>query len=644
MEEKEKESEEESMFGKEFWTKIIRLVLGGTLAALGYFLFNEENYSLIVNIIFMALAWVILAYDILIDAIKDIIEEHNIFSEDFLMIIASIGAFAIRAFGPEHNEFIEGVLVMFLFQIGEMFEDIADYRSHKAIKDAVGLRPTIAHRKEGDSFVDIDPKDLVIGDILTVRNGEILPADGEIIDGVGFIDMSSLTGEPVPVKAKSGETVFAGTILKDGGLTIKVTKDYENNSVSKIVRLIEEGEQSKSKVIRFVDKFAKIYTPVVVISAFLLAIIPPLFIGINDGSVWESWIYRALNLLIISCPCAIVISVPLAYFAGIGLASKYGVIVKGASVFDQLARLGYIVTDKTGTLTYGEFKVTSIHSDKLSEEEFISYVKAGEARSNHPIAKAIREYEKGEYMDSKIESYEEIAGHGIHLLYKGKNLLVGNGKLLEKNNVSYTEAAEAGTIVYLAIDNIYQGYLVCSDILRNEAEDVINSIHEKNIKVMMLTGDKEVEAKTCSDALKIDEYHANLLPEEKTEHLKEKLGKKEYSVAYMGDGINDAAAITMSDVGIAMGKKGSDLAIDNADVVLMNDNLKKLTLTLKITSLVRAHVLFNIIFSLLVKLTIMVLAIVIPEMPMIIAVLADTGLTMLLIVISMLMLQHKYKD
>lgn len=637
------EAEEEEFSKKEIIIKVIRLVFGLALALIGNFWISEANFGLWPNFTVMLIAWLILAYDILLDAIKDIIIEHEFFSEDALMILASIGAFAIRAFGPDKNEFIEGVMVMLLFQIGEMFEDIADYRSHKAISDAIGLRAPVAHLKKEEGYQDINPEELRIGDLIEVRVGEVLPADGIIVKGEGFLDMSSLTGEPVPVKRNEGETVPSGTILKEGSLFIKVTREYKDNTVSKILNLIEEGAESKSKTTRFVDRFAKIYTPVVVILAFLLAILPPLGINMKDPLVWESWIYRSLNLLIISCPCAIVISVPLTYFSGIGLSSKHGIIIKGARVFDNLTDIETLVTDKTGTLTYGTFTITHLETG-LKEEDFMEYVKASESKSNHPIAQAILKADKGAFDPNQIEDYREIAGHGISLKYRGKNLLAGNGRLLEENRIGYPASKEEGSIVYLAVDGKYEGYLVLSDIIRRESKGLVDDLHRNGSKVVMLTGDKEESARHVSEVLGIDEYHAQLLPENKTGLLKQKLDEKKKAVAYMGDGINDAASIALSDIGIAMGKNGSDLAIDNADVVIMNDNPRKVSLAIKIAKLVRTHVIFNISFSLLVKLVIMILALTVEGFPMIISVIADTGLTMILILISVLLLNHKFKE
>lgn len=636
------EEKEESIFNKEFYIKLIRLIIGGTLAAVGYFYLNETNFNLITNLIVMLIAWIILAYDVLIESLEDVFKEHEIFSEDFLMIIASIGAFVIRAFGPEMNEFIEGVMVMFLFQIGEMFEDIADNRSHKAIINAVGLRAQIAHKINGDKVVDIKPEELKIGDVISCRVGEILPADGNIISGEGFIDMSSLNGEPVPVKKHTGDLVNAGTILKEGSINIEVSKEYKDNTVSKILNLIEESSENKGKATKFVDKFAKIYTPIVVSLAILLMIIPPLIIDMNNPLVWENWIYRALNLLIISCPCALVISIPLTYFAGIGLASKNGIVIKGGSIFDSLSDLGVLVTDKTGTLTYGDFKVTKVETS-IDKNEFLTYLKACESRSNHPLALAIMQEKSDNIIDNDIIDYKEIAGQGISCIYKNKSVLAGNNKLMEANNIKFTKTEEVGSVVYVAVDNNYLGYVICSDTIRKESKELVSNLHKSNIKVIMLTGDKEESAKKTSEELNLDAYHANLLPENKTSLLKEIKENTKKQIAYMGDGINDAASIALSDVGIAMGGQGSDLAIDNADVVIMNDNPNKFSLSLKIANLVRNHMIFNIAFTLIVKLTIMILAATVKDFPLIVSVLVDTGLTMILVFISMFLLKHKFK-
>ncbi len=633
----------ESIFGKEFWIKIARLSSSLVLMLLGYFLFNEDNYGLWVNFAIMATAFLIVGYDVFLEAFEAIFKEKEFFNEELLMCIATLGAFSIRFFGKEHNEFFEAVMVMLLFQVGELFEDIATARSHKAITEAVGLRAKIAHKKEGETIIDVDPKDVCIGDMLLIKVGEIVPSDGIIVDGEGSLDMSSLTGESLPVRKVSGEEVPSGTILKSGSLLVRVSKSYEDSTVSKIIKLMEEGAESKGKITRFVDKFAKVYTPVVVALALVVAIIPPLFLGIGDPLVWEQWIYTALSLLVISCPCAIVISVPLAYFAGIGLASKNGIIIKGASVFDSLERLSHVVSDKTGTLTYGVFKVQKIVPSSCSSKELMHYLLVAESRSSHPLASAIKGDEDISEIAAKMTSYDEIAGKGVKAEYEGNLYLAGNHTLLEEAGINFVAAREEGSIIYVARNGEYKGYCVLSDSPRKETPELVEGLKKRSIGLTMLTGDKKENADSFASSLGISDYHYELLPKDKTLYLEQEIAKKDGAVAFIGDGINDAPSITMADVGIAMGGAGSDLAIETADVVIMNDDPSKLLLGLDISKKVRGHVLFNIIFSILVKITIMALSIALPLFPLLIAVLGDTGLTMVLVLITMCLLYEKPK-
>lgn len=635
--------EEEGIFNKEFWIKIGRLSASLVLMLLGFFLFNEDNYNLWVNLGIMLASYLIVGYDVIIEAFEGIFKEKNPFSEEFLMVIATVGAFSLRFFGEGHNEFFEAVMVMFLFQVGELFEDIATSKSHKAITDAVGLRAKVAHKKADDKIVDVDPESLQINDLVLVKVGEIIPADGVIEEGEGYVDMSSLTGEPVPIAKKKGEEVASGTILKEGSFIVRVLKEYENSTVRKIIRLMEDGAESKSKATRFVDKFAKYYTPAVVALALLVAIIPPLCLNMNDGATWEKWIYTALSFLVISCPCAIVISVPLAYFSGIGLASKNGVIVKGAAVFDQLERLKTVVTDKTGTLTYGVFKITKISPEGVSEEELLNVLKAAESRSSHPLASAIINGEDISEIAAKVSSFNEIAGKGTEAIYEGKRILAGNKTLLKERGIEVEETQESGTIVYVSIDEKYAGYVVCSDAVRKESKAMVSGLKSFGVSTCMLTGDKESNAESTCKELGIEEHHSELLPEDKTRILSEKLKSENGAVAFIGDGINDAPSISLADIGVAMGGAGSDLAIDSADMVIMNDDPSKLVSALKVSHLTRHQVLFNIIFAILVKVTIMILALAIPEFPLLIAVLADTGLTMVLVLVTVTLLRRKIK-
>lgn len=643
----EKEDKIESIFNKEFIIKVTRITVALILMLVSLFCFKDKNETTLsfnpIDLTLNLIAYVILAYDIFIEAIEDLVKEHELLSEEMLMIIATIGAFLLILF--KQNEFFEANMVMLLFQIGELFEDIASYTSNKAITSAIALRSKVAHLVNDDKVTDVKPEDVKVDDVIIVKVGEIIPSDGLIIEGTSFIDMSSLTGESVPVKKEVNDTVYSGTILKEGTIKVKVNKEYDDNTVSKILKLIEDGSNSKSKVTRFIDKFAKIYTPIVVAIACIIAVIPPLCIGFNVPTVWQEWIYKALNILVISCPCAIVISVPLAYFAGIGLASKNGIVIKGGAILDQLNNVGTLVTDKTGTLTYGTFKIVNkdIVSD-IQEDEFNKYLLIAESLSNHPIAKAIINDSDVSAFQNDVSDYQEISGKGISCYYQNKHILAGNNKLLESNDIEYKVNDNVGTIIYLAIDNKFIGSVTLADEIRKDSKLLIDSLHKANCKVVMLTGDKKEVAIDTANKLNIDEVNYQLLPEDKIQLLKKQIeNKKDKSVAYIGDGINDAACIALADIGVAMGKEGADLAIDNSDVVLMKDNPSKLITAIKIAKLVKIYALFDIIFSLVIKTVIMILATTLPSFPLYISVVADTGVTMLLVIITMTLLYHKFK-
>lgn len=633
---------------KEIIVNSIRLVLGLTAALLGLFVFNENNFGVWVNFAVMLVAWLIVGYDIIVKAFTSLVKEKNPFDENMLMLIASIGAFCLRIFGKDEgeifgNEFFEAFMVAFLFQLGDIFEDLATDKSHEAITNAVGLRAKKASLLVDGNIKLVKPEELNINDKVLVKVGEIIPADGKIISGDGDIDMSSLTGEFNPVYKKCGDQVNSGTILKSGSLTIEVSKSYEDSTVSKIIELVEESSDQKSKADKFITKFAKIYTPIVVAIAVLIAVIPPLVIGMNDTEVWKQWIKVAVSILVISCPCAVVVSVPLAYFAGIGLASKNGIIVKGGSYFDQLNNLGILVTDKTGTLTYGKFVIEKIHAEGISEEEFLEYAIAAESRSNHPIAKAIVGDKDASKFSSDISEYNEIAGYGEELKYKNHTILVGNEKLLAKYSISFDRTDEIGTIVYLAVDNKYVGYILLVDQIKDSSLPTISSLRNAGVKTIMLTGDKENSAKKVASTLKIDEVHYELLPEEKTAVLKETIDGSKKAVAYVGDGINDAPSITLADVGFAMGGVGSDLAVENANIVIMNDDISKVFTAIKIAKTTRNRAIFNVVASLLIKVAIALCSVFIPKFPLMIAVFADTGVTLLMVASSISLLIHKVK-
>lgn len=632
---------------KEILINSIRLSVALILAIVGLFYLNEANFGVWVNFAVMGIAWLIVAYDIVYKAFHSLIKEKNPFDENMLMLIASIGAFCLRLFGKDENEifgneFFEAFMVAFLFQLGDIFEDLATDKSHEAISNAIGLRAKKASLLKDGNILTVDPEDLSIGDEILVKVGEIIPADGVILSGSGDVDMSSLTGEFNPVAKKEGDLVNSGTILKSGSLKVRVNKSYEDSTVSKIIALVEESSGAKSKADKFITKFARIYTPIVVAIALLIAVIPPLCIGMNNLETWKEWIRIGVSILVISCPCAVVVSVPLAYFAGIGLASKYGIIVKGGSYFDELNRLGVLVTDKTGTLTRGKFIVEEYHPEGISLDKFQEYIIAAESRSNHPIAKAIVGETNLAPYSEKISEYTEKAGYGEMLTYDGHTLFAGNEKLLRENHISFAKANEIGTIVYLAIDGKYAGYLLLNDEIKENSFKTIQDLHKMGVKSVMLTGDKKESALKVANELQIDEVHSELLPEDKTNLLKEKLtGEK--AVAYVGDGINDAPSIALADIGVAMGGAGSDLAVENANIVIMNDDVSKIVTVKKIAKATRNRAIFNVVASLLIKLAIAACSILIPSFPLMIAVFADTGVTLLMVASSVSLLAYRVK-
>lgn len=632
---------------KEILINSVRLSVALILAIVGLFYLNEANFGVWVNFVVMGIAWLIVGYDIVYKAFHSLIKEKNPFDENMLMFIASIGAFCLRLFGKDENEifgneFFEAFMVAFLFQLGDIFEDLATDKSHEAISNAIGLRAKKASLLKDGNILTVEPEDLSIGDEILVKVGEIIPADGVILSGSGDVDMSSLTGEFNPVAKKEGDLVNSGTILKSGSLKVRVNKSYEDSTVSKIIALVEESSGAKSKADKFITKFARIYTPIVVAIALLIAIIPPLCIGMNSLETWKEWIRIGVSILVISCPCAVVVSVPLAYFAGIGLASKYGIIVKGGSYFDELNRLGVLVTDKTGTLTRGKFIVEEYHPEGISLDKFQEYIIAAESRSNHPIAKAIVGETNLAPYSEKISEYTEKAGYGEMLTYDGHTLLAGNEKLLRENHISFAKANEIGTIVYLAIDGKYAGYLLLNDEIKESSFKTIQDLHKMGVKSVMLTGDKKESALKVANELQIDEVHSELLPEDKTNLLKEKLtGEK--AVAYVGDGINDAPSIALADIGVAMGGAGSDLAVENANIVIMNDDVSKIVTAKKIAKVTRNRAIFNVVASLLIKLAIAACSILIPSFPLMIAVFADTGVTLLMVASSVSLLAYRVK-
>ena len=542
-------------------------------------------------VVFVA-AYLISGWNVITSAIRNIIK-GQVFNEQFLMTIATLGAFAI-------NEMPEAVAVMLFYVVGEFFQDISVNRSRKSIRALLEIQPDYANVKSGSDIVKVSPDEVMVGDTILVKPGEKIPLDGSVIAGNSFVDTAALTGESVPLKINENDDVLAGMINQSGLLTIKVTKIFGESSISRILELVENATAQKAETEKFITTFARYYTPLVVISALLIAVLPPLLF---ETATFSDWIYRALVVLVISCPCALVISIPLGYFGGVGGASKRGVLVKGSNFLDALTHVRTIVFDKTGTLTKGEFKVSEIITyNGFTKEKLLEYAGYAESHSNHPIAKSITEAFSKQIDSSRIENVEEISGHGIKSIIDGKEVLVGNDKMLHKENIDHPLCDVAGTVVHVVIEQVYGGYIIISDTLNDGAVETIEKLSKKGIKTIMLTGDNEYAAKYFAEKLKIDQYYFNLLPEDKVNHVESIMKHtKDGKVAFVGDGINDAPVIARADVGIAMGALGSDAAIETADVVLMTGSPIKIIDALDMASKTRNIVWQNIIFALGVK-------------------------------------------
>lgn len=620
----------------------VRIAVSLVLALLGQFYLTEEAFGLAVNLPVMLGAYLIVAYDVIWEGLLCIFKEHRPFDEHLLMTIASLGAFALRFFGKDHNEFLEGVLVMLLYQVGEVFEDLAADKSKEAIVSALDLRDEKAKVVDGNSTILKTPEELRIGDRIVLGAGAKILCDGRIVSGKGSVDESSLTGEFLPVSKQEGDLVSSGTILREGSLVVSAEKEYKDCTVAKLLDLVQNSAEKKSKATRFITRFARIYTPIVTGLAVLVAVVPPLFLGIDNPSVWSDWVFTALEFLIVSCPCAIVISVPLCYFAGLGLASKKGVVVKGAEYFDKINELGTVCFDKTGTLTEGKFAVSEIHSVGLSEEEFLEFLSAAESRSSHPIAQAILAYSGFREKNEDVGLYEEKSGYGIVANYKDHAILAGKKQLLTENGIEVKEPSAAGSITYLAVDGTYAGYIVLSDGVRASSKDMVAGLKARDIKTMLLSGDKKENVEAVASNLGIDECHGELLPEQKQLYIHSRIDENSGAVAFVGDGINDAPSIVLADIGIAMGGLGSDVAVKNADVVLMQDDPAKIITLMNVAQKTKRRATFCIGFSLLVKIGIMVASVVAAStgafvVPMWVTVLGDSGVALLSVLFALLL-------
>lgn len=606
--------------------KIIRVIIS-VLLVLSCVVFS---FSAFLKYIIYICSYLIIGYDVLKESFENILD-GKIFDENFLMSIATIGALIIGSFD-------EAIAVMVLYQIGEMFQDYAVDKSKKSIIDLMNIKADYANIIVNDEIKKVSPDIIKTNDIIVINPGEKVPLDGVVVDGTSMIDTSSLTGESKPKRLSINDEILSGSINLDSVLKVKVLKEFKESTVSKILDLVENSSSKKSNSENFITKFAKIYTPVVVLIAFFIAIVPYFFFS-------ENYIYKALSFLVISCPCALVISIPLSFFAGIGAASKKGVLIKGSNYLEKLSKSEILVCDKTGTLTEGIFKVQKINAINIKENELIKYAALAEANSNHPIALSIKNYFGKKIKLDKVEKVKEISGQGIKAFIDGKNILIGNDKLMKSNKIKYSDIDDIGTICHIAIDNKYSGYIIISDTIKKDSFDAIKNLKELGIKkVIMLTGDKKEIAIDVSNKLNIDECFYELLPNEKVEFVSKFMKEKnvDKTLIFVGDGINDAPVLAMSDIGISMGGIGSDAAIEASDVVLMNDKLSKISDAISISKKTMKIVKQNIIFSIGIKLLFLLLSIM-GKTTMWFAVFADVGVSFIAILNALRILLIKYK-
>ena len=590
-----------------------------------------DGWNKIVLFVIYLVPYLVIGYDIVYKAARNI-SHGQVFDENFLMMIATFGAFGV-------GEYSEAVAVMLFYQVGELFQGYAVGKSRQSISDMMDICPEYANIEEDGVLKQVDPDDVEVGSIIVVKPGERIPLDGIVVEGESLIDTAALTGESVPRSAKAGDEIISGCVNGSGTLKVKTTKEFDDSTVAKILELVENASGKKAKVENFITRFAKYYTPVVTIGAVILAILPPLILG----GGWAEWIQRACIFLVISCPCALVISVPLGFFGGIGAASKIGVLVKGSNYLEAVAEMTTIVFDKTGTLTKGEFKVTDVITENGSKEELIELAALGEGYSNHPIANSIREAYGKELDLNRVTNTEEIAGHGIKAVIDGKTVLLGNEKLMKSESIFYTSCKSMGTVVYVACNGVFEGAVVISDTIKDGAKEAIRDMKQVGVRhTVMLTGDRREAAETVAQTLGIDEVHAELLPGGKVEQVEAllKAEKQKERLAFVGDGINDAPVLTRADIGIAMGSMGSDAAIEAADIVLMDDDVTKIASVVRIARKTLRIVKQNIVFALAIKALVLILG-ALGMANMWEAVFADVGVSVIAILNSMRTLNEK---
>lgn len=605
---------------KDLRLEMIKIVVSLIIFATAFFKIVPEKFTLGLYIV----SYVLTGHEVLLKSIKNIFR-GEIFDENFLMSIATIGAFAI-------NEPAEAVAVMIFYNIGEIFEDYAVGKSKKSIIQLMNIKPKIANLKQGKEIKTVEPEKLKVGDIIVVKAGEKIPVDGIIVNGETTINTSALTGESVPRKVKVNDEVLAGCINETQVIEVKVTKEFKDTAINEIIELVKNSNKTKSKTELFITKFAKIYTPIVVILAILIAFIPPIFIGVESLSIW---IKRALVFLVTSCPCAIVLSIPLGYFAGIGKAGKDGVLIKGSNYLDILTKANAMVLDKTGTITKGNFEVSKIIlADEIEEEELLEIAIIAESMSNHPIAKSIINRTNKNIDIKNISDCEEISGMGIKVKYKEDEIVVGNSKILDKENIKYYPCSEVGAIVYVAKNRKYLGAIVISDTIKPDSKEAIQEFKNNGInRICMLTGDNEEIAKNVAKQIGIEEVYYNLLPVQKVERLQEVKEEQDVVIA-IGDGINDSPILALADIGVAMGINGQDLAIETSDIVIMDGKLSSFGKAIKTAKRTKQIIMQNIYIAIGIKVIVLILgAFGISNMWQ--AVFADVGVTFITVLNSL---------
>ena len=579
------------------------------------------------------ISYLVVGFEILKKAVRNIFR-GKVFDENFLMAVATIGAFAI-------GEFPEAVAVMLFYQVGELFQSYAVDKSRKSISSLMDIRPDYANIEKDGKIEKVDPDEVKIGDIIIVKTGEKIPLDGVVVEGTSSLDTMALTGESVPRVVKTEDEVLSGCINKDGLLKIRVTKEFGESTVSKILDLVENASSKKSKSENFITKFAKYYTPTVVIIAVLLAFIPPIIL--KDFSTFSVWLYRALSFLVVSCPCALVISIPLSFFGGIGGASKMGILIKGSNYLEALANTEIVVFDKTGTLTEGIFEVQDIYAEGIEKDELLRIVAHAENYSNHPIAKSVKKAYNKEIDEKIIKNPQELSGKGIWAKIDEKDILVGNEKLMLEEKIDFKKCDEVGTILYVAIDKKYVGYVLIADKIKQDSPKTIRELKAMNIKeTVMLTGDKKEVGEYVAKKLNMDKVYTELLPDGKVEKVEELLKQKSENgkLVFVGDGINDAPVLTISDIGVAMGGLGSDAAIEAADIVIMTDETSKISKAINLSKKTMRIVRENIIFAIFVKIAVLVLT-AFGASTMWEAVFADVGVSVIAIINALRMLNIK---